>query len=96
MQNEQKSPMLNQPNNEPMSYGDGVSPANAKRSDTNATPSPSGKSTAPWQAGHGSGKSTDGASQPSRTNPGSSAKGPNTDGNSTNDGAPEKHTANLG
>ena len=55
-----------------MSYGPGVKPANAKGG-PNRTPTPSGKSSAPWQAGHGSGVSTDWKQAESRT----IGKGPN-------------------
>ena len=95
MQSEQKSPMLSQPDNKPMSYGGGVMPANAKRSDPNGVPSPAGKSSAPWQAGHGSGKATNGSMAASRTAP--SAGGANSAGHDTSNGAAEKHeSGNLG
>ena len=68
-----KSPMnpkLSQPDNQPMTYGVGVSPSDTK-GEQQGVPKAVGKSSAPYQAGHGRGQATDPsltATNPAREN----------------------------
>lgn len=69
MKNETSAPMNSQPDNKPMSYGPGVTPMSSKGTSAPSTLTPVGKTSAPWQAGHGSGISTNYGQAASRTAP---------------------------